>query len=29
VRWAWDPMDEKAWFPCDNGCCMTDARILE
>lgn len=28
VRWAWDPQDEKAWFPCDNGCCMTDAGIL-
>jgi hypothetical protein len=29
VRWAWDPQDERAWFPCDNGCCMTDASILQ
>lgn len=25
VRWAWNEADEAAWYPCDLGCCTTDA----
>jgi hypothetical protein len=25
VRWAWNDADEAVWYPCDLGCCTTDA----